>query len=82
MLSRYVRKVKHGTQEKTLIVGYLINYKVFLRVGDTALWVPARKYFGLTRIDVRKLAYESAVKNNLETPSNWRQNCVAGEDWF
>jgi len=33
MLSRYVRKVKHGTQEKTLIVGYLINYKVFLRVA-------------------------------------------------
>jgi len=42
----------------------------------------ARMYFGLTPIEVRTLAYELGMKNNLKLPENWMEHCMAGEDWL
>jgi len=39
-------------------------------------------YFGLSTKDVRKLAYEFALKLNLKIPTNWTKNELAGADWF
>lgn len=39
-------------------------------------------YFGLTPIEVRKLAYEISVANNLLVPQTWRIHKKAGSDWF
>ncbi|GBP83559.1 hypothetical protein EVAR_65647_1 [Eumeta japonica] len=39
-------------------------------------------YFGLSAKEVRKLAFELAVKYGLNTPSTWLENKMAGEEWF
>jgi len=39
-------------------------------------------YFGLSPKEVRKLAFEYAVKLELKIPKNWTQNKEAGVDWF
>lgn len=40
-------------------------------------------YFGLIPEEVRKLAYECAIKLELTNiPSNWNEKKMAGEDWF
>ena len=39
-------------------------------------------YFGLSPIDVRKLAYLVAKKLNLKIPSSWTEKLAAGPDWF
>ena len=42
----------------------------------------ARMHFGLTPIEVRTLAYELGMKNNLKLPENWVEHCMDGEDWL
>jgi len=37
----------------------------------------ARMYFGLTPVEVRKLAYELGIKNDLKLPHNWLENWLA-----
>ena len=39
-------------------------------------------YFGLSPIDVRKLAYLVATKLNLKIPTSWTEKLAAGPDWF
>lgn len=39
-------------------------------------------YFGLTKKDVRKLAYELTAKYNLSWPGSWDDKELAGEEWF
>lgn len=39
-------------------------------------------YFGLSPKDIRKLAFEFAIKLNLKIPRNWTDNKIAGTDWF
>jgi hypothetical protein len=39
-------------------------------------------YFGLSPIDVRKLAYLVATKLNLQIPTSWTEKLAAGPDWF
>lgn len=39
-------------------------------------------YFGLTKKDVKKLAYQLTVKNDLSRPRTWDDNEMAGEEWF
>lgn len=39
-------------------------------------------YFGLTPIEVRKLAYEISAANNLSVPQTWITHKQAGSDWF
>ena len=42
----------------------------------------AKIQYGLTRKQVRVLAYEYAVRNQKSFPSSWTTNGFAGEDWF
>lgn len=42
----------------------------------------AQMGFGLTVNKVREIAYETAIKNKLSVPIIWKQNKVAGVDWF
>ncbi|GFN97111.1 transposase [Plakobranchus ocellatus] len=39
-------------------------------------------YYGLTLEDLRTLAYDVAVKNNIPVPKSWTENNAAGEDWL
>lgn len=39
-------------------------------------------YFGLTLKEVRRLAYDLAIKYNLKRPESWDRNKMAGTDWF
>lgn len=38
--------------------------------------------FPLSTIDCRRLAYETAIKNNLKIPDTWVISKLAGIDWF
>lgn len=39
-------------------------------------------YYGLTPTDVRRLAYECAVKYGRKFPESWHTNKMAGKDWL
>jgi hypothetical protein len=39
-------------------------------------------YYGLSPVDVRKLAFQFATKMNLEMPQTWIERSLAGPDWF
>ena len=39
-------------------------------------------FYGLSPIDVRRLAFECATKYNLNVPAAWRANKMAGKDWL
>jgi hypothetical protein len=39
-------------------------------------------YFGLSPKDIRKIAFELAISNNLKVPESWESNKLAGSDWF
>lgn len=40
----------------------------------------SKLYFGLSTREVRRLAYESSVKNNIEVRENWIQSQMASSD--
>jgi hypothetical protein len=39
-------------------------------------------YFGLSPSDVRKLAFNVAIKLNVKIPPSWTEKLTAGPDWF
>nr|XP_047138897.1 uncharacterized protein LOC124814861 [Hydra vulgaris] len=39
-------------------------------------------YFGLTPTEVKKLAFQLAIKNNMKVPNSWVVKEQAGKDWF
>ena len=39
-------------------------------------------FYGLTTKDCRKLAYETAVANEIKCPASWVEKKIAGEDWL
>ncbi|CAM1313489.1 Uncharacterised protein g6278 [Pycnogonum litorale] len=39
-------------------------------------------YFGLTPMDIRKLAYECAVHSDIPVPDSWKAHECAGRYWF
>lgn len=61
-----VRKVLSNTMEQD-IVDYLVH--------------AAGIFHGLTNIDLRVLAYDLTVANNVVVPSSWTRDKRAGEDW-
>ena len=83
MLSRYVKKSSCG---EIRCCGYWGNRRVFSEEEESVLCeyllTSCRMYFGLTPIEVRKLAYQLALKNNKTMPYNWLEQCIAGLDWF
>lgn len=42
----------------------------------------SKMHYGLTIIQVRKLAYEYARVNQLRYPPSWNQNKMAGKEWL
>jgi len=90
--TRYVKKYStrysHGevSTEQLGPVGYWGNRRIFTEEEEILLTKyltqSCRMYFGLTSEEVRKLAYEFALKNNKDMPLNWHQNSIAGIDWF
>jgi hypothetical protein len=42
----------------------------------------AEIYYGLSPVDVRKLAFQFATKMNLKMPPNWIERSLAGPHWF
>ena len=83
-LFRYIKKKKNYERPK---VGYVNPRLVFTaeeegKMASYALKCP-EIYFGLLPIDVRKLAYQSAVLLQAKNiPPSWHQNRMAGPDWF
>lgn len=85
-LYRYVKKVRDTEAPITLDnVGYRRN-PVFNDQQTASLVEYLKKaskiYFGLTPKEVRKLAYECALKYDIKFPDSWKQNKMAGEDWL
>lgn len=67
-------------------MGYVTHNRVFTQEQERALSKYlircADIYFGLSRTEVRKLAFELTVKYDLKKPSTWIENKMAGEEWF
>ena len=82
-LHRFVKKMRAGSDPT---VGYK-SRSVFTMEQEKELVSYILKcssiYFGLLPGEVRKLAYECAVKFPLgNIPPTWHKNGEAGEDWF
>ncbi|XP_068990461.1 uncharacterized protein [Neodiprion pinetum] len=83
-LSRFVRKLKAG--EKAT-VGYKPVRLVFDEQQEKSLSDYLLKcssiFFGLQPQEVRKLAYECALKFDVKNiPSTWHKNGMSGPDWL
>lgn len=89
-LYRFIKKLRsRPTSQKQLprpTTGYKPHNKVFTHEQEQTLNSYIRNcadlYFGLTPREVRKLAYECAVKHELKMPSSWTETGLAGVDWF
>ncbi|CAG9133859.1 unnamed protein product [Plutella xylostella] len=85
-LLRYVRKRDASGGEENQDMGYNAHNRVFneQQERDLSKYLIrcADIYFGLTKKDVLKLAYELTIKYNLERPRTWDDKLVAGEEWF
>lgn len=86
-LRRYVEIARKSEDRNAM--SYSPNYacrQVFTEEEETLLQeylIKASKIqYGLTRMQVRKLAYEFALRNNKTFPPSWAKNNCAGEDWF
>ena len=40
------------------------------------------QYFGLSAKKVRQLAYQLAMRNDMDTPDNWKNQGLAGAKWL
>ncbi|XP_066583775.1 tigger transposable element-derived protein 6-like [Prorops nasuta] len=89
-LARYLKKRKialdEGKSIDSVTIGYRPNRQVFDKQQEKILTDYIIKcsqiYYGLTPEDIRKIAYECALKYHIEMPQSWRINKEAGVDWF
>ncbi|KAF2880280.1 hypothetical protein ILUMI_25903 [Ignelater luminosus] len=88
-LKIYVFKYKNSAPENRKTLRFTPNYeinKVFPNKLESLLedyLIKACKlHHGLTRNDVKKLAYQMAVKNKLKYPVSWNKLEMAGKDWL
>ena len=86
-LRRNVKKA-NAAEDKELMT-YAPNYncrQVFITNEEILLQdyliKAAKIQYGLTRKQVRVLAYEYAVRNQKTFPDSWTTHGLAGEDWF
>ncbi len=67
-------------------VGYAKVRKVFTDDMEAELveyvQTAAKMYYGLTPDEVKKLAYQYAMANDIQVPESWHKNEKAGRDWF
>jgi len=82
-LYRFVRRIK---AKGTATCGYIGNRQIFSKDQERMLAEYVKKassiYFGLSPTEVRKLAFECAVKNKIKIPDKWTEAEMAGTDWF
>lgn len=83
-LYRYIKKLKAGNANAK--VGYRCVNRVFTPEEENVLQdyilQCSKVYFGLVPIEVRKLAYELAIKYKKKFPEKWNENQLAGKEWF
>lgn len=84
-LYRYVKKLRSGVVNIT--IGYKKVRSVFTEEQEDKLGEYLLKcssiFFGLLPEEVKKLAYECAVKFNAHNiPPSWHENRKAGPDWL
>lgn len=66
--SKYTSVQVFSIEEEKLLNDYIIKC--------------CRMHYGLTVVQVRKLAYEYAKTLNLQYPAIWEENKMAGKDWM
>ncbi|KAG5877615.1 hypothetical protein JTB14_010302 [Gonioctena quinquepunctata] len=66
--SKYASHQVFSNEEESLLNNYMIDC--------------SKMHYGLTCIQVRKLAYGYAKANSPKYPSNWDENMMAGKDWL
>uniref|UniRef100_UPI00358F7E5B uncharacterized protein isoform X2 n=1 Tax=Myxine glutinosa TaxID=7769 RepID=UPI00358F7E5B len=91
-LRRYCLKLNHSTagseagNTSEIHVGYRKNQQVFTDAEEKLvteyLLKVANLYYGLCPKEVRKLAYDFAMKNGKRVPKSWTEDKMAGVDWF
>lgn len=90
-LLRYKRKMEAANEDdqgqvENVSMGYVAHNRVFSEDQERQLAKYlircADIYFGLSTKEVRKMAFELTVKYNLNAPSKWQDNEMAGEEWF
>lgn len=91
-LTRYCNKFTAEEISNTAIstpstkIGYQRNRQNFTDEQEEELekyiLLASSIYFGLSPKDIRKIAFELAISNNLKVPKSWESNKLAGADWF
>ncbi|KAB0805686.1 hypothetical protein PPYR_02656 [Photinus pyralis] len=88
-LQRFCKKKRvqnNEGMEQAITVGYKRNRQVLpdeMEIELAGYLIEQSKlYFGLSTKEVRRLAYEFAVKNNVPVRPNWVENEMASADWL
>ncbi|XP_065658788.1 uncharacterized protein LOC136083316 [Hydra vulgaris] len=87
-LFRYINKVKKAINMgmPLPIPGYKKSCQVFNLEQEKAIasYISTASdiYFGLSPYEARKLAFECAIKYNLNFPKSWLKLLMAGPDWM
>uniref|UniRef100_A0A667XLM7 HTH CENPB-type domain-containing protein n=1 Tax=Myripristis murdjan TaxID=586833 RepID=A0A667XLM7_9TELE len=87
-LTRYCQKMSPEQIEgkKEVCVGYQKSQQIFSDEVERELVKYLIKsadiYYGLSTVEVRKLAYQLAVAHNIQVPQKWSEHQQAGCDWF
>ncbi|KAJ8734534.1 hypothetical protein PYW08_013784 [Mythimna loreyi] len=83
-LKRFMARLKEHPESQKF--GYGTPRLVFNQEQETSLCeyllTLAQIFHGVGPKDVRRLAYECAVKYNLKIPEIWHTNKMAGKDWL
>lgn len=84
-LMKYKRQKENAEANEIVTMGYNPVKKVFSDEQETEmanyLITTANIYYGLTPKEVRRLAYDLAVRYNLKRPESWDRDETAGADW-
>ncbi|XP_026818841.1 uncharacterized protein LOC113557490 isoform X2 [Rhopalosiphum maidis] len=87
-LNRYIKKYKLHRETGGCLpaIGYRSHNKIFNDFQEKQfaeyVQISADMYFGLNLKNIRKLAYEFAVKLDLTVTKSWKHNNEAGPDWI
>lgn len=91
-LSRYCKKFTSEEINNSAVsrpstkIGYQRNRQIFTDEQEEELekylLQASSVYFGLSPKEVRKLAFQLAMSNNIKVPKAWESNKLAGSDWF
>jgi len=86
-LRRYVTKAKENENKESMSYAPCYNCRQIFTENEERLLhdyliKASNIQYGLTRTQVRKLAYDFASCNKKNFPESWSTNGLAGEDWF